>query len=73
MTFLVYLGAIVCVVWGVVSIVIIRKQQGKEYDKGTSQTTVKHPIIANPILIAYIVFPILVIVGGLIWLYFTEK
>lgn len=73
MTILFILGAIVCVTSLIGSVIIMRKQQSKELDKGMSQVTVKHPIIANPMLIVYLLFPPLVILGGMIWLYFTER
>jgi hypothetical protein len=72
MKILFYLGAIVCVFSVIISFILIRKQQSKEFDKGMSQTTVKHPVIANPMLIVYLFFPVLVILGAMIWLYFTE-
>jgi hypothetical protein len=57
----------------IVSFNVMRKQQSKELDKGISQTTIKHPIIANPMLIVYLLFPPVVILGAMIWLYFTER
>jgi hypothetical protein len=72
MTLLFYLGAAVCVYALVISFILIRKQQNKELDKGMNPTTVKHPIIANPMIIGYVITPILIIVGAMIWLFFTE-
>jgi heme/copper-type cytochrome/quinol oxidase subunit 2 len=39
------------------------RQQKRISDKSTNATTAKHPILANPILIAYIVFPVLILIG----------
>lgn len=63
---LILIGVIVCVLSLVFSVSIIRKQQNNVWNK-QDNPTVKHPIIANPIIIAYILFPIIVIVGAIIW------
>jgi NADH:ubiquinone oxidoreductase subunit 6 (subunit J) len=72
MKILFYLGAVICVFSTIISFILIRKQQNKELDKEMSQTTVNHPVIANSMLIAYLLFPVLVILGAMIWLYFTK-
>ncbi|MDB5053898.1 MAG: hypothetical protein JWM44_1948 [Bacilli bacterium] len=34
----------------------IRKQKNKELDKGMNPITLKHPILANPTVIAFVLF-----------------
>lgn len=35
-------------------------------DRNTNETTAKHPFMANPIIIAYVLFPIIIIIGAAI-------
>jgi hypothetical protein len=49
---------------------IMRKQQHKEVDH-IHPTVAKHPLLANPIVILYIAFPVLVLIGGLVWWYLS--
>ncbi|WP_159885065.1 hypothetical protein [Paenibacillus puerhi] len=67
---LVTLAFIVCAFALVISLVTIKRVQNKELDKGTNPTTVKHPFLANPIIIANVLFPILLLLGGILWMYF---
>lgn len=67
MSVLMIIGAAIFVFGGIISIIIIRKQQHQELDKGASATFVKHPWIANPVFIVYLLFPLVVIVGAIIW------
>lgn len=71
MSVLMIIGASVLVFGAVVTFIIIRKQQQQqqELDKGANSTTVNHPWVANPIFIVYLVAPIIVIVGAIIWGY----
>lgn len=71
---LLVLGILVCVFGLVSSFVLVRRQQSRnqELDKGISQATVKHPVTANPLLIAYIVIPLLAILLAMVWIFFTQ-
>lgn len=53
----------------VISVTSIRKQQRQKnvLDNGIHPNAVKHPVIGNPIVILYFVFPIVIIVGAIIW------
>jgi hypothetical protein len=53
--------------------IVNKKQKNKELDKGMNLNSVKHPFIANPMLIAYVVTPILVVIGAIIWLMLMES
>lgn len=72
LNFLLLLAFIVCVLSLIWSLSAIRKQQNKELDKGLNPTTVKHQILANPILIAFILFPIVLGLGAVIVMYFNR-
>jgi hypothetical protein len=51
----------------------IRKQQHKELDKGMNALTVKHPILANPITLAFVIFFIICsIVAFFAYLYYNK-
>lgn len=63
-------ACIISVIALIVSIVLIRKQQNKEMDKGMNVTSVKHYFIANPIIIAYVLFPIVLVIGAVLWAYY---
>jgi hypothetical protein len=69
MTILLSIVAIFLIFSGVVSFVLMRKQQKNELDKGMNETSVKHPILANPILLAYLLLPIV----GVILIYYILK
>ncbi|MFB6364681.1 hypothetical protein ACFCP7_11510 [Paenibacillus elgii] len=69
---LIALAAIVCVISTVASFVLARRQQNKEFDKNTDPTTVKHPVMANPMLIVYVLFPIVLVAGAVIWSYYSK-
>jgi C4-dicarboxylate transporter len=43
----------------IITVVMIRKQQKNELDKGMNATSVKHSIIANPMILAYLLLPIM--------------
>lgn len=43
-----------------------KRVQRKEFDSDVEGAARRHPMLANPILISYVVFPILVIVAALI-------
>jgi len=72
LTFLLIAALIVCVVALIWSLIAIRNQQHKELDKGMNETTIKHPILANPILIANILFPIILALGAILVMYLTR-
>ncbi|WP_378127762.1 hypothetical protein [Cohnella boryungensis] len=73
-TLLGILGAAACVYLLVASIVIVRKQHMKNttLDKDASLTTVKHPIIANPIFIFYVIVPVVTIAIAMILIFLTK-
>lgn len=50
-----------------ITIYLIRKQQYKETDDGVSKATVKHPLLLNPALIAYALFPLIVALGAYLY------
>jgi len=51
---------------------IAQKQRTYEKDNGLNATTQKHRIAANPVLIAYVLFPVAIVIIGLIVLYVTR-
>ncbi|MEK8128796.1 hypothetical protein WMW72_12855 [Paenibacillus filicis] len=65
------IALVVCVFSLIITFVIMKKQQNKELDKSMNLTTAKHPFIANPIIIAYVLFPIVLILGGILWMYYS--
>jgi hypothetical protein len=54
----------------IVTVITIRSQQNKELDKGMNLTSVRHPILANPAVIVYVLFPVAVLIGAAIWMYY---
>lgn len=60
------LGAAVCLFSLIISFYFIRKQGDKELDRDVHPNTVRHQIGANPIVIGYWIFPILVILGAIL-------
>jgi hypothetical protein len=70
---LAFLGIAACVYGLIASIIIMRKHKSSVLDKGASLTTVKHPVIANPIFIYYVIAPVLAIVVAMIWIYVAES
>jgi len=74
-TLLAILGVAV-VIYGLVgTLLLFRKQRQKaeELDKGASLSRVKHPVVANPILILYIVIPVFTVVVAMIWIFLTQS
>jgi nitrogen fixation-related uncharacterized protein len=55
-----------------VTIVAMRSQQNKEFDNGLNQTFARHPILANPGFIVYVLFPVAVFIGAAIWMYYRD-
>ncbi|TBL68202.1 hypothetical protein [Paenibacillus thalictri] len=39
-------------------------------DSSASGDVIKHPVAANPALIGIILFPIVVVIGAMIWMYY---
>ncbi|MED4600834.1 hypothetical protein P9314_08965 [Paenibacillus validus] len=64
------LAYLIIVISLIASIVLIRRQRTKEMDKGVNPTSVKHYFIANPMMIAYVLFPIVLAIGAAIWMYY---
>jgi len=62
------LGMATIIIGVIVTAVIVRKQKVQEYDKGIHSAVRKHNMVANPILIAYVMIPI--IVGILLVIYY---
>ncbi|AYB42813.1 hypothetical protein D5F53_05735 [Paenibacillus lautus] len=56
--------AVCCLVAGVISVKIMRKQRYKQFDTDTSEKVITHPMRSNPIIILYWLTPFLMIVGG---------
>lgn len=71
-TVLIAIAVIACAISLYMSVSIMRKQQKQRYDH-IHPTVAKHPLLANPIVILYLAFPILVIIGGLVWWYLEVK
>jgi hypothetical protein len=71
-TVLILLAGAVCVFSLISSIYFIRKQEGKELDKSISLSAVRHPVIGNPAVVAYWLFPIVVILGAIILAFFMR-
>ncbi|TMV46673.1 hypothetical protein FE783_25530 [Paenibacillus mesophilus] len=55
----------------VASIVLNMRQQRHQHDRGTNDATAKHPFMANPIIIAYVLFPIVIVVGAAILMMYS--
>ncbi|MCP1310416.1 hypothetical protein [Paenibacillus tyrfis] len=72
LTTLIALAAVVCVISAAASFMLARRQQNKEFDKNTDPNTVKHPVMANPMLILYVLFPIVLVAGAVIWSYYFK-
>lgn len=72
LTTLIALAAVVCVISAVASFMLARRQQNKEFDKNADPNTVKHPVMANPMLILYVLFPIVLVAGAVIWSYYFK-
>lgn len=70
-TSLLYIALIVVLLSLIFSIIAIRRQQNKEMDEGIGVTT-RNPVIANPIFIAYVLFPIAILIGVAILFYFLK-
>lgn len=70
-TYYVFLGVAVGVILFslLFTILYMRKQQYKETDDDVSDATVKHPMLLNPALIMYVLFPAVIVVGA--YLYYT--
>ncbi|MCR8645747.1 hypothetical protein NV379_24200 [Paenibacillus sp. N1-5-1-14] len=64
------LAVLVCAAGLYITWKTVRRQEQQDMDQGVSQTRVKHPILANPIFYAYVLFPILVLIGAVVILNF---
>jgi hypothetical protein len=62
MTILYVVVTIVMLLATIFSLTIIKKQQYKKYDKNISPITAKHQIFANPMLLAYLLIPITLVI-----------
>jgi len=67
---LLVIAAIVLVIGAGLTYKIARKQRKNVVDRGVSEATVKHKIVANPIFIAYVIFPIVIVIGAVLVMYF---
>jgi predicted permease len=68
------LGIAACAYLLIGSIMVFRKQQKKKttLDKEVSLTTVRHPIISNPIFILFVAIPVITIIIAMIWIFSTQ-
>ncbi|BBH20105.1 hypothetical protein Back11_14500 [Paenibacillus baekrokdamisoli] len=71
-TALLLLAGAVCVFSLISSIYYVRKQEGKELDKNISMSTVRHPVKGNPAIVAYWMFPIVVVLGAILLAFFMR-
>lgn len=70
-TLLLFIAGIIIILSLILTITIVpRRQQNRELDKGIAVTT-KHPVIANPIYIAYGVFVAIIILAIAYYYFFT--
>lgn len=56
------LVAIFLICAAIFSVLIRKKQEKHELDKGMNATTAKHPFLANPILLAYLLLPVTAVI-----------
>lgn len=69
---LLLLGVAALIVGGVLSMIIMRKQQNKVYNKDASEKVLNHPMRSNPIIILYWLTPFVMVVGAfLLGLYYN--
>lgn len=64
--------AVICAFSLVASLWSHQRVHKRGMDHGTNGVTAKHPFLANPVLIAYAVFPTLILIGiaiMLLWYY----
>jgi hypothetical protein len=66
MTFLVWCSLVVSAFGFIASVVMNKRLQHREFDHDTNKTTAKHPFLANPIVIGYVVFPAVLLIGVVI-------
>jgi len=69
-TFLIILAMLVLLGGAFFSVFIIRVQKNRELDRGLNPISIKHPLLANPILISYVLFPIVLLILVVIALYY---
>ncbi|OZB98519.1 hypothetical protein CJP46_05055 [Paenibacillus sp. XY044] len=70
--FLLILGIAALIIGGIMSIVIMRKQQNKIYNSDASEKVLNHPMRSNPIIILYWLAPFIMILGAvLLGLYYN--
>ena len=67
------LAAIVSLFGFIVSLVMIRRQQHKAKDHGLNSATAKHYILLNPALWAYVLFPVLIVLGAYLMYVYIYK
>lgn len=63
---------VICAISLVATIWSHKRVHKREMDHETNRVTAKHPVLANPILIAYAVFPTIILIGiaiMLLWYY----
>ncbi|WP_168118657.1 hypothetical protein [Paenibacillus sp. HB172176] len=70
------LGA-AAVLYGIIATYFIGRRHNEKsssaLDKGASMTTVRHPVLANPILILYVAVPIIALLLGMLAVYLTKS
>jgi len=63
---LLILGIAALIVGGIMSVVIMRKQQNKIYNSDASEKVLNHPMRSNPIIILYWLTPFIMILGAVL-------
>jgi len=67
------LAVIVTLLGFLVSLVMIRRQQHREKDHGLNSATAKHYLLLNPALWAYVLFPVLIVLGAYLMYVYIYK
>lgn len=68
----IFIGAVVCLIAFVLSVNLIIKQQNKEWDMGVDKKLLNNPVRTNPGIVAYVLFPIIVILGAIVLGFFYK-
>jgi hypothetical protein len=66
---LTFAGFVIVVIGSYYSITVMRKQQNIEFDKRAPRSVAEHPVARNPVILMFIVIPIVTLFLGIIaWL-----
>lgn len=55
---------------GLVGTYVAGKSQTRKKDEETSERVVKHKVMLNPIYISYILFPVLTVIGAVLFYFY---